>query len=176
MAENAIRQIRTTVARLKGNVKNKEIHWWHLIKPAVDSLNQLPIKIRNKYLALPNSKHPYYTPNDVNLSNLQDFISKIQKAAPSFYFAQFSIAPSAVRFKYNIGDFVRPKLIEISSEVIGNKRSEISLSNQIFIIKKQIPFVSAAHTIEKAYFCKSIVTGQEETFSEDDIAETTGPK
>ena len=170
MAENAIKQIRTTVARLKGNTKSKEIRWWHLIKPAIETLNQRPIKIGNKYLTLPNSNHPYYTPYDVNPQNVKNFISKINRAAPSHYFAQFSIAPQTVKFKYQIGDLIRPKLIIISSEVIGTKRSEISLANETFVIKKQVPFMSAAHTIEKAYLCQSLLTNKEETFSEDDIA------
>ena len=122
-----------------------------------------------------NTDHPYYTPNDVNASNLKDYISKIQKAAPDYYWAQFSIAPQTVKFKYEVGTFVRPKLIVISSEVIGTKRSEVTLSNDVFIIEKQIPFVSAAHTIENDYYCKNIATGKIEKFAENDIAETVGP-
>jgi hypothetical protein len=176
MAENAIKQIRTTVARLKGHTENKEIRWWRLIDAAVETLNKQPIKINGKYLSLPyNTDHPYYTPNDVNASNLKDYISKIQKAAPDYYWAQFSIAPQTVKFKYEVGTFVRPKLIVISSEVIGTKRSEVTLSNDVFIIEKQIPFVSAAHTIENDYYCKNIATGKIEKFAENDIAETVGP-
>jgi hypothetical protein len=176
MAENAIKQIRTTVARLKGHTENKEIRWWRLIDAAVQTLNKRPIKINGKYLSLPyNTDHPYYTPNDVNASNLKDYISKLQKAAPDYYWAQFSIAPQTVKFKYEIGTFVRPKLIIISSEVIGTKRSEVTLSKEVFIIEKQLPFVSRRHTIEKSYICKSLITGKVENFSEDDLAETVSP-
>lgn len=176
MAENGIRQIRNTIERMKGNTKSKEIRWWRLIQPAVNTLNKRPIEIKNKFLTLPfNTDHPYYTPLDVQPSNLKDFISKIQKAAPIHFFSQFSIDPRYVKFNYKIGDFVRPKLIVISSEVIGNKRSEKSLSNEVFIIEKLVPFVSTAYTIENAYLCKSIVTGEEETFSEDDLALTLNP-
>ena len=176
LAEISISQIRTTLDRLSGNIKNKERRWWHLIKPAVNALNNRPIEINKKYLMLPEGyDHPYYTPNDVNSNNLKDFISKIQKANSSYYWSQYEISTRGVTFKFAIGDFIRPKLIVISSEVIGIKRSEVSLSDEIFIVKKQILYVSRTHTVERAYLVKSVATGKLETFSEDEISETVNP-
>ena len=176
LAENGIKQIRNTIRRLSGNIKSKEIRWWHLIQPAVKALNNRPIEINKKHLMLSEfSDHPFYTPNDVNANNLKDFISKIQKANTAFYWSQFEISPRGVQFKFQIGDFIRPKLIVISSEVIGTKRSEVTLSDEIFIVKKTFLYVSRTHSVEKAYLVKSVVTGQTETFSEDEIAETVSP-
>jgi hypothetical protein len=176
-AENSIRQIRNTIKRLKGNVKDKEIRWWRLIQRAVGALNKRPIQIKGRYLKLPlgNFDHPYYTPADVSSSNLSDFIGKIQKAASPYYFTQFGISTRGVKFKYQVGEFVRPKLIVISSEVIGNKRSEVSLSSETFIVEKQDLYVSNAHTIERLYLTKSVTTGKEEEFYEDEIAQTVSP-
>ena len=176
-AENSIRQLRNTIKRLKGNTKDEEIRWWRLIQRAVTTLNNRPIQIKGKYLKLPlgNFDHPYYTPSDVSSLNLSDFIKKIQKAASPYYFAQFGISTRGVKFKYQVGEFVRPKLIVISSEVIGNKRSEVSLSSETFIIEKHDLYVSNAHTIERLYLTKSLSTGEEEEFYEDEIAPTVSP-
>ena len=176
-AENSIRQLRNTIKRLKGNTKDEEIRWWRLIQRAVTTLNNRPIQIKGKYLKLPmgNFDHPYYTPSDVSSINLSDYIKKIQKAASPYYFAQFGISTRGVKFKYQVGEFVRPKLIVISSEVIGNKRSEVSLSSETFIIEKHDLYVSNAHTIERLYLTKSLSTGEEEEFYEDEIAPTVSP-
>lgn len=172
MAEGAIRLIRNAIARNKANVLyNKEIRWWHLIHSAVDNLNSEPIAINGKYLLyIDQSVQPYYTPKSVNSTNLNDFISKLQKAAPAYFFAQFGIDSRFVQFEFQVGDFVRPKLIITSSEVIGTKRSEVTLKNEIFIIQKQLPYVSRQLTIEKAYVCKSTKTGDLDVFDQDDLA------
>ena len=174
-AENAIRQLRNTMERLSEN--SGERRWWHLIQPAVKALNHRPIEINRKHLVYQenSANHPYYTPADVNALNLKDFISKLQKANPSYYSAQFELDSRGVQFKFERGQFVRPKLLVISSEVIGTKRSEITLSNEIFIVKKPLLYVSRSHSVEKAYYCKSVVTGKFETFEEDEITETVGP-
>jgi hypothetical protein len=122
-----------------------------------------------------NFDHPYYTPSDVSSLNLRAYIKKVQKAASPYYLAQFGISTQGVQFKYQVGEFVCPKLIVTSSEVIGNKRSEVSLSSETFIIEKHDLYVSNAHTVERLYLTKSLFTGQEEEFYKDEIAPTVNP-
>ena len=184
-AENVIRLIRTTNARLEGNIvkyeniKEGELRWWILIVPAVvKTLNHRPIEINQKFLKFSGGDlvhHPYYTPADVNSSNLKDFLLQIEKANAAYYFAQFDLSTRGVKFQFNVGDYVRPKLIVISSEVIGNKRSEKSLSDEIFVVLKQNLFLSKSRTIERFYLVKSLDTGKQEEYSEDEIALTVGP-
>jgi len=180
-AENVISLIRTTNARLEGNIikyeniKENEKRWWILIIPTVvKTLNNRPIEINKKFLKFSSGSfdHPYYTPADVNSSNLKDFISQIHKANAAFYFAQFDLSTRGVKFKFQVGDFVRPKLIVISSEVIGNKRSEKSLSDEVFVVLKQDLYLSKSRTIERFYLVKSLDTGKKEEYSEDEIALT----
>ena len=173
-AESAIRLLRETIARLKMNPFSTERRWWHLIQPAVQVLNHQPIKINNKYLFQPNKQ--YFRPIDVNINNLDYFIKQLQKAAPSYYFSQFEIDPSMVTFKFNVGEFVKPKLIITSSAVLGIKRSEVTLEPEIFVIVKRLGFVSKAMTIEPLYICKSTITGQQENFEENDIALSNPPE
>lgn len=177
LAENAIRQIRTTIRRLR---KKGELRWWILIHPAVRILNNRPIQIKGKFLKLPANEleeknHVYYSPNDVNSSNLGHFLAQKEKTASPYYFAQFNIAPQTVEFKFKVGDFVKPKLIVISSQVVGEKRSEINLSSDTFVIEKLLPFISVLNTVEKAYECRNIATASSETFAEDEIALTVDP-
>jgi hypothetical protein len=172
-AEGAIRLIRETIVRLKLNPDSTEKRWWHLIQPAVDALNSQPIKINGKFITQENGI--YFTPRDVNQANLNFFISQVYKAAPSYYFSQFDIAPSFVKFKFNVNDYVKPKLIVTSSAAIGIKRSEVTLEKEVFVIIKRLGFVSRAFTIEPLYICKSLTTNKTEAFEEDNIALTLPP-
>jgi len=183
-AENVISLIRTTNARLEGNiskyegVKEGEERWWKLIVPTIlKTLNNRPIEINNKFLTFSNGTfdHPYYTPADVNSNNLKNFLLQIKKANAAYYFAQFHLSTRGVKFKFQIGDYVRPKLIIISSQVIGNKRSEKSLSDEVFVVLKQNLYLSKSRTIERFYLVKSLDTGKKEEYSEDEIALTLPP-
>lgn len=170
MAESSIKLIRTTIARLKG----KEKRWWKLIQFAIDSLNSKPIRINSKYLKAKNGS--YYSPKDVNVENMSHFIKQLQKADASFLFSQFEIDSRWVKFRYQVDDFVRPKLIVTSSAVLGTKKSEVTLEEEIFVIKKCLAYVSRRNTIEKAYTCVGLTSERKETFQEDEIALTPAPK
>jgi hypothetical protein len=162
MAEGAIRLIRTAIRRLQDFPEGREQRWWHLIQPAVDSLNSQKITIGKKRLD--------YAPRDVTPGNVENFLKQLQKADPSYYFSQFAIDPRWVTdFKFNVGDVVRPKLIVTSAAVLGIKRSEVTLEETAFVVAKQLAYYSAAGTIEKAYVCEN-ADDDEETFDEDDIA------
>jgi len=183
-AENLIKQLRNTNARLEGNIiqyediKKNEQRWWILLKPALHTLNNRPIEINGKYLSYSggSSDHPYYTPADVNSNNLKDFLFQIQKAKSAYYFGQFGLSTRGVKFQFQVGDFVSPKLIVISSQVIGNKRSEQSLSDEVFVVLKQDLYLSNSNTIERFYIVQSLKTGKNEEFSQDEIALTVDPQ
>ena len=172
MAELTIRLLRETITRLK--IESKEKRWWHLLPVAVDVLNTQPIKVNNKYIKQKDGT--YFKPLDVNEFNLDYFKKQLQKVAPAYFFSQFSIAPSMVTFKYNIGDYIQPKLISTSSAVIGIKRSEVTLESEIFVITKRIGYVSRSLTVEPLYICKSTVTDKIEAFEENIITLSSPPK
>ena len=171
MAENAIKQVRTGVARLRA--MGKEKRWWLLLDSVVDSLNSMPIRINNKYLTMQNGE--YYTPKTVSVDNVEHYKKQLQKADASFYFSQFEIDPRWERFTFQVGDFVRPKLIVTSSDLLGIKRSEQTLEPEIFVIKKQLAYVSRKNTIERAYVCLGLTSNRKETFQESEIALTPTP-
>lgn len=169
MAENGIKLIRMTIPRL--NQKPKM--WWKLIQLAVNSLNNKPIRINNKFLKMKDGN--YYTPKNVTVKNVEHFKKQLQNADASYYYSQFEIDPRWVKFNFKVDDFVRPKLIVISSQVLGTKRSEVTLGEEVFIIKKAIAYVSRKNTIEKAYVCFGIHSERTETFQESEIALTSNP-
>ena len=172
MAESAIKLIRTTVARLKSE---KEKRWWKLIDSAVASLNSKPIRINGKFLKEKNGVD-FYAPKDVTVENSAHFIRQLKKADASYLFGQFEVDSRWCKFVYRVGDFVRPKLIVTSSEVLGTKRSEVTLEEETFQIKKCLAYVSRRNTIEKAYTCVGLKTEREETFQEDEIALAPAPE
>ena len=114
-----------------------------------------------------------YTPYQVTETTVDQFKRKLHKAVPAYYFAQFDIAPGLVNFAFQKGDLVRAKLIATSSDVLGSKRSEINLTDQVFVIVNTVPYVTRKMTVGKAYKCHNIQTGEIEIFQEDEIALTS---
>lgn len=164
-AEGAIRQIREKMARLmeRGNAKDR---WWTLLPVVVDNLNNQEIVIDKKRLG--------FTPKEINGHNVDLFLKKLHKAVPAYYFAQFDIAPQLVSFKYTKGTLVRAKLISTSSDVLGNKRSEINLTKQVFAVEDRVPYVTRKMTIGRAYKCRNMFDQTHvEIFQEDEITPTT---
>ena len=176
LAENAIGLIRTEIARLKimARVNNKKLGWWQLIGAAVTGLNKRPIRINGKFILknYHDATTPFYAVKDIRPSNVDDYIAKAKKADVSYYFSQFEVDPRLTKFQFNINDIVRPKIISISSEVIGTKRSEITVADDSFIIEKRSPYISRALTIEQMYQCKNLKTGEVDYFHASDIVLT----
>ena len=90
MAEGEIRIIWNQIQILR---YNKEQHWWKLLKPAVDSLNQQPIRVQNELLLNPETGL-YFTPAQVNARS-REWRSLLEKAVPAYYFNQFMVDPAS---------------------------------------------------------------------------------
>ena len=166
-AEGAIRLIRTEMKRLQRfhNEGSSSFRWWNYLQIVVDNLNLKPIIVDGKNLK--------FTPADIKVETLPQFIKALHKAAPAYFFSQFDIAPQLVKFKFAVGTLVRPKLIITSSEVIGVKRSETNLEKDVFEIITQRPYVTRLMTVGKAYKCRNINDKKHiEVFDEQDLAET----
>lgn len=164
VAEGAIRLVREKMAVLMQR-NRKEDRWWNLLPTVVDILNNQTIKI--------DGKSTGFTPAQINEKTVKSFVSKMYAIAPAFYYAQFDIAPNLVNFKYRMGDFVRAKLIVTSSETVGQKRSEISVTHDIFVIENVVPYVTRNMKVGRAYKCRNIQSDQVEIFQEDDIVITS---
>ena len=80
--------------------------------------------------------------------------------------------PRFVRFRFNVGSFVRAKLLITSSAVIGEKRSETNLTKQSFGVVEQIPYITKNLSVGIAYKCLNLKTGEFEIFDESDITLT----
>lgn len=167
-AEGAIRLVRTEMARLLKTHPQKR--WWHLLPEVIDTLNAKPIVINNKRLVRANRKP--WRPRDVTQDTVLEFCFDLYNADASKYFAQFNLAPQLVRFKYPVGTIVRPKLIVTSSAVIGEKRSEITLEEDAFVVTQQVAYVNARSEASRAYRCLNQRTKKEEIFDENDLAES----
>jgi len=163
MAENAIKQIRNVMAKLTQQFP-EEKRWWRLIDAVVDILNHRELVIRGKRLP--------WRPRDVTVNTLDEFLRDLYKANPAQKLSQYEIAPQTVSFKYSLGTKVRPKLIVTSSAAIGEKRSAISVEQDLFIVTEQIAYVNARFEIGRAYRCTNLRTQEEEIFDEDDLAES----
>lgn len=164
IAEGAIRLVREKMAVLmRRNHKNDR--WWNLLPVVVDILNNQTINIDGKSCGM--------SPAQINADTVEKFKKKLYKIAPSYFYAQFDIAPNLVNFKYKIGEFVRAKLIATSSETIGVKRSELSVTDTVFVIEKLVPYVTRNMNVGRAYKCRNLNTDQVEVFQEDEIVQTS---
>ena len=163
MAENAIKQVRTVVARLIRNSKNT-VRWWNLLPQVARNLNSREIFI--------NGKPTGYSPEKVNEDNLEDFMQRVYKVSPAHFFSQFSLNPSLVKFKFPVGSFVRAKLVVTSSAVVGEKRSATNLTAESFGVVEQIPYVARDLSVGRAYKCRDLKSGQVEIFDEQDLVLT----
>lgn len=163
VAENAIKLIRTDVQRLIN--KDKRQRWWNLLQKVADNLNKKEIIL--------NGKRTGYRPIDLTLDNVKDFVKRVQKIMPGYYFTQFNLPPQLFKFKFEIGNFVRPKIIATNSQAIGKKTSQVNLVSDKFKILLQVPFVTSDLNIRKSYKCINTRTDEIEIFSEEDLALST---
>jgi len=164
-AESAIRLVRNALKRLQ--LTGKEKRWWHLFPLVVAGLNERPIRVNQRTLS--------WRPLDVRIDNLEAFLTDLYKHFPLQYHAQFPVAPSLVDFRFAKGDFVRTKTVVTSSQVLGQKRSELTLDSDLYEVLDTLAYLTAAGTTGKAYRVVHVVTGQEDTFDEHDLAEALPP-
>lgn len=162
MAEGVIRLIRTKMARL--TAQHPDQRWWVLLKDVVDMLNNEAIVVNGRRLK--------WRPKDVRRDTVRQFRRDLLKADPAQFFGQFAVSPRHVKFKFPVGTIVRPKLLITSSAVVGEKRSEISLEKDPFVITEQIPYVNARLEAARSYRCRNLRTQEEDVFDEHDLAQS----
>lgn len=160
MAENCIRLIRTKAARLMKKLPKRM--WWRILPRIMQDLNEEEIVV--------GGKRTGYSPRDIDTTNVRDFIRKLQKAVPAYYFSQFKTVPSFVKFRFNLGDIVRAKSVLASSQVLGTKRSQLNLQPQTYEIVLREPFTTKDLHNRPLYRCRNTHSGDIEIFSEQDIA------
>ena len=173
MAEGAIKRIRKTKQRIllarrrdPKRAEGKSKNWWQILGEIEKTLNQRQLVIDGHMFN--------YAPADLNDSNLQDFLKQLYKKVSSYYYCQFELNPKLVNFKFKVQDTVRAKLAGITSSLIGNKRSERSVTKSAFLVLKQIAYVTKNHTIGKAYKLKLLPHGGEHIIDEKLL--TKGPR
>lgn len=163
MAENAIKQIRTVMARLIRQTEKSE-RWWNLMPQVVRILNSREIYV--------DGKSTGYTPEKINSENLEAFIQAVYKVSPALFFSQFSVDSRLVKFKFPVGSFVRAKLLVTSSAAIGEKRSATNLTLESFGVVEQIPYIAKDLSLGRAYKCQDLQSGEVEIFDEKDLVLT----
>jgi len=163
VAENLIRQIRTTMARLA--TAGTEKRWWHLLDTVLSDINSRPILVNGRRLG-------GYAPRDVTAATLPDFLKILHKQNPHLLFNHFGIDSRLVKFKFELGALVRPKLVVTSSAVLGTKRSTVTLEQALFRVTKQHAYLTAANTVGRSYFCERVdkAGGDSHFFDEQDLA------
>ena len=163
VAEGAIKLLRTDVQRLSKMDNRKR--WWNLLQPAADNLNKKEIILHGKRTG--------FRPVDLTVDTLKAFLKKVHKLVPGYYFGQFRLPPQLFKFKFQVGEIVRPKIISTSSQAIGKKTSQVNLEADRFKILLHVPFVTTDLNIRRAYKCINIRTEEIEIFSEEDLALST---
>ena len=68
-----------------------------------------------------------------------------------------------------MGDIVRARLSNTSSQLIGEKKSATNVTQTVFVIVEQVPYVSKDLTVGRAYQCRELSTSQVEIFDQADL-------
>ena len=160
MAENSIKIIRTKVQRLMEN--DSQRRWWRILPDVANDMNSEEIVIEGKRMG--------FCPKDIDSLNVEEFLKRVQKKVPAYFFSQFRIPTQFVKYKFKVGDIVRPKSLLASSQVIGVKRSQFNLEPQRFRIESLSPFVTKDLQVRPGYRCINVEYGDVEIFAEQDIA------
>ena len=163
MAENAIKQIRTVMARLIRDSKNT-LRWWNVMPQVRRILNSREIYT--------DGKPTGFSPEKITEENLEEFIQAVYKRSPAMFFTQFSLDPRSIKFKFPVGSFVRAKLTVTSSAAIGEKRSETNLTVETFGVVEHVPYVAKDLSLGRAYKCQDLKSGSVEIFDEQDLVLT----
>ena len=170
-AEGGIRIVRTVMSRLERQYQRESARgepskkrWWNLLGQVGDILNRQEVVVEGRRLG--------FAPADVREDNLAEFFEKLYKAAPALAAAQFRVDARFATFKYAVGSYVRAKLIVTSSKVLGEKRSETNVTEEVFRIEEAFPHVTKRMTIGKSYKCVNVRSGEVEVFDEDDLVPT----
>ncbi len=160
-AENGIKLLRVDMDRYLTAYPNQR--WWKILETEMETnFNSKEIFISNKPTG--------YKPKDINMSNVDLFIQKVQEIVPAARFGLHTISNKYTLFKYEIGSRVQPKLVVVDSSVLGEKRSRKTLSDQVFIIDMQVSVLHKDLVVRPGYLCKNERnTNQEELFDEQDI-------
>ena len=170
-AEGAIKLIRVQMARLTADHPKRM--WWRTLANVVNILNEQPIRISGRVLRRPAAgREEVWRPVDVDADSLDEFLEDLLKADPMRRFSQSEISPQLVKFKYPVGTVVRPKLLITSSAVIGEKRSEVNLEQDPFVVTQQLAYVNARNEVGRTYRCVNQRTRETEIFDENDLAES----
>jgi hypothetical protein len=160
-AEGAIRLVRKKVEILRQ--ENPALMWWQILPAVERDLNSEEIIIQGKKMG--------YAPRDIDSSNVEDFLGRLQKKVPAYYFSQFRVPGQLVKWKFEVGDIVRPKTLLASSQVVGVKRSQINLEPARFEVVAREPFTTKDLSVRPGYKCVNLENrGHSEFFAEQDIA------
>lgn len=160
-AEGAIRLIRKKVEILTR--EDPKVRWWQILPKVEADLNSEEIIVEGKKMG--------YAPRDIDASNVADFVRRLQKKVPAYYFSQFRIPSQLVKFKFEVGDVVRPKTLLASSQVVGVKRSQVNLEPLRFEVVAREPFTTKDLRVRPGYRCVNLEDDKHtEYFAEQDIA------
>ena len=134
LAESYIKNIRRTYGQLHSFDSKKY--------PSLSKSLQTIIKIINDRKIVVNNTELSYTPNEVNTSNVNEFVKDLHETDPMSYFSNFVIRDKKYIYSYPVGSYVRIKLKALKSDFkLGTKHSEQSLSSRIFKVVKNFLFV-----------------------------------
>ena len=133
MAELAIRNIRRLYGQLHVSDEKKYPTLSRSLNTIVDTLNNRKIIIGGRELP--------FTPKTVTKQNVDEFIEYVHNVSPSSYFSNFEIDDSNYIYSHPVGTYVRIKLIALQAQFVFGKRSEKSLSQRIYNVKRNFLFV-----------------------------------
>jgi hypothetical protein len=168
MAEGLIKQLRASFERLRLSEENSDASEWHqMVDRVVDSMNAQKLVVNDKRMS--------FSPNDITRKTLGRFLTELEKLNPVYLFSHYSIDTDMLDFRYEVGSYVALKQKAISSGSYDEKRSEINVDSEDWVIVKKVAYFSMRMRIVLCYVIESLIDKQQIVAPEDSLVQISPP-
>jgi len=134
-SESLIRQLRSKLKRLKVNEATSQRKWRSLVQEVIDDMNNSKLVVGGKTM--------HFSPAEVTADTLPQFLSELEARDPASYFRFFSIDTGNLDFRFPVGSTVQLKRKFIGGNNPLEKRSEVAVDPQRFVVVDHVAYWSS---------------------------------
>jgi hypothetical protein len=161
MAEGLNKQLRAAFTRIKESGAS-ERQWHQIISFVVEAMNDQKLVINGKQMS--------FSANEITQKTLGRFLTELERLNPVYLFSHFSIDTSMFEYKFAVGSYVVLKQKAISTDT-HEKRSQIAVDAEEWIVVKQVAYFSQRMKIVLCYVIQSLIDQQQIVAPEDSLVQ-----
>ena len=159
-AEGLVKQLRASFQRIR--LTGSERQWHQTVDFVVDAMNAQKLIINDKRMS--------FSANEITKKTVGKFLSELERLNPVYLFSHFSIDTDMLDFRYEVGSHVALKQKAISSAAL-EKRSEIAVDSEEWVIVKRVAYFSMRMKIVLSYVIESLQDKKQIVAPEDSLVQ-----